>query len=545
MIAAPSRRVTHDVVYSPLGTTRSGAHFQHRSGSGTWVRIAAAAVFSAAVILLVAALTPTAPAFRFFSSGEGGILSVWYRDSFSAGGFFSFWSREPSPPAAVVVDERCGHCAWTSQWACPGGAVPGTEGWAAADGTVCFEHCCPNSCHLLDQFGNCLQEEAAQPVPYADALERKDGYLLTNIDLAEDCRENYLLSEFATLVTGIVRRGIESLTLPVRINDWIPRGTDLRIKSITGALIALENVTLTRINPNKLKYGFCYDDYEWWQKQPYWRRAVTERIPDRMQIISTEIETRIHFDYRLYQSLLVQQLRLGHGSGDVTLKGFVGMAVDLSTLGEAAILKCDGAFGVNDLVVDVHTDILGAKLGIDTVDGARANTTQYIIEQFMPLIAQQLDEIICNGDGLVDVRLYNSVSGGYVDSFPGLAHSINVALADRLSLVRNVQSYFEDDSKRRKKAARDCQRLISAGIVPDLEHCKELERFGDDAPSPHCGPALPRNYSPTSVSAGNVKEAPPPPPPSPPPPPPPSPPHAPNLSQRAKNYFDSWLGRSS
>ena len=154
-----------------------------------------------------------------------------------------------------------------------------------------------------------------------------------------------------------------------------------------------------------------------------------------MQIISTEIETRIHFDYRLYQSLLVQQLRLGHGSGDVTLKGFVGMAVDLSTLGEAAILKCDGAFGVNDLVVDVHTDILGAKLGIDTVDGARANTTQYIIEQFMPLIAQQLDEIICNGDGLVDVRLYNSVSGGYVDSFPGLAHSINVALADQLSLT--------------------------------------------------------------------------------------------------------------
>jgi len=84
-----------------------------------------------------------------------------------------------------------------------------------------------------------LQEEAAQPVPYADALERKDGYLLTNIDLAEDCRENYLLSEFATLVTGIVRRGIESLTLPVRINDWIPHGTDLRIKSITVALIAL------------------------------------------------------------------------------------------------------------------------------------------------------------------------------------------------------------------------------------------------------------------------------------------------------------------
>jgi len=487
-----------------ISVARTRVTLERRMGSTARVRIIAAAIFSTTVVAMVFVTAQRgAPAFRFFSSGEGSL--------------FSFRDKEPSSRVAIL-DEQCGHCAWTSEWACPGGEMPGTLGWAAADGTTCFEHCCPASCHLVDQFGNCWQEEEARPVPYADALERSDGYLLTNIKLAEDCRENWLLSKFATLVTGIVRRGIESLTLPVRISDWIPPNTDLRIKSITGALIALENVTLTRINPNKLKYGFCYDDYEWWQQQPWWRRATNERVPDRMQIISTEIETRIHFDYRLYQSLLVKQLPLGHGSGDVTLKGFIGMDVDLSTLGEAAISTCDGAFGVTDLVADVHTNLLGAQLGIDTVDGARANTSQYIIEQFMPLIAQQLEDIICNGDGLADVRLYNSVSGGYVDSFPGLAQSINDELADRLSLVRSVQSYFEDDNERRRKAMRDCQRLISAGIVPDLEHCQALERFGNvnAAPPP---PSLPSS-----------------------PPPPPRPPQAPHWSDRATEYFtSSWF----
>ena len=34
-----------------------------------------------------------------------------------------------------------------------------------------------------------------------------------------------------------------------------------------GTHVGLDNVTVTRVDPTKIKYGFCWDDLEWFETQ--------------------------------------------------------------------------------------------------------------------------------------------------------------------------------------------------------------------------------------------------------------------------------------
>jgi hypothetical protein len=120
------------------------------------------------------------------------------------------------------------------------------------------------------------------------------------------------------------------------------------------------------------------------------------------------VQSEVHFQYKLYQDLLVGHVQIGRGSGDLTVRGFLGLDVDLSMIGQAAISDCDGAFGFSELSAHVESDWWSSKLGIDSTKG---NATRQMLERFMPLIASQMNSIICWGDGLARISLHDGERG--------------------------------------------------------------------------------------------------------------------------------------
>jgi hypothetical protein len=181
-------------------------------------------------------------------------------------------------------------CSWTAVHACPGAPIAGSDGYAVDDRSLCFYHCCPTSCAFWDLAGHCLRNKEPDAVPYEQALRRADGYTLTNIALGNDCEETWVMSNVATMVTRLIRHGIEHMKLPIQVQHYLPPNSDMRVLTVNGGILLLENVTVSRVTPSTLKYGLCYDDYEWWVQQPWYVRLANERPPDRMSVISTNIE---------------------------------------------------------------------------------------------------------------------------------------------------------------------------------------------------------------------------------------------------------------
>ncbi|EOD40387.1 hypothetical protein EMIHUDRAFT_466544 [Emiliania huxleyi CCMP1516] len=402
------------------------------------------------------------------------------------------------------LDAECNHCRWTAEWACPGGDIPGTKGWAEPDESVCFNHCCPDSCAAYSVItGSCWRHKAPREVPYNEALARTDGYKLVNVALGTDCRETWLLSKFATAVTGLVRHGIESLKLPMKVTRFLPPGADLHVSSITGAIVVLDNVTVTKIQPSVLKYGFCYDDQEWRVDQNWvLRNTLYQRPPDRMMVVSSEIQATVKFDYELYQDLLLGKVPLGDGSAQTTVKGFLGLDLDLSRIATKAISDCDGKFGMTSLALEVNSDLLGENLGIE----ASGAMTKHLVESFAPLIASQMHAIICHGNGLADVNivLHDPPEGegdvdleaepvAEVERFRGIVEEINEQLASSFGMLGAVQRFAETDEDRRRKMKRDCERLRKAGKEVWGDSCLGMKRFQnvDAAPPPPAPPAQP------------------------------------------------------
>lgn len=52
------------------------------------------------------------------------------------------------------------------------------------------------------------------------------------------------------------------------------------------------------------------------------------------------------------QRALWSELPFGSGSAALTVRGFVGLDVDLHSVGDVAITDCDGVFGLYNLDVD-------------------------------------------------------------------------------------------------------------------------------------------------------------------------------------------------
>jgi len=144
-------------------------------------------------------------------------------------------------------------CSWTGDYACPGTETKGAIGVARDDSSLCFYHCCPKSCAFWDLAGQCLKEKEPEAVPYAEALRDPKGFDLTNIDLGNDCDEGYLLSQTATMVTKLIGKGIESMKMPMHLDHFLPPGTDMHVRTVNGAILVLENVTVSRITPTTLK----------------------------------------------------------------------------------------------------------------------------------------------------------------------------------------------------------------------------------------------------------------------------------------------------
>jgi len=67
--------------------------------------------------------------------------------------------------------------------------------------------------------------------------------------------------------------------------------------------------------------------------------------PDRLMVIASDIEAHVTFGYSLWQSALMANIPLGSGAGELVLKGFLGLDVDLHNIGDAAITDCRGYFG--------------------------------------------------------------------------------------------------------------------------------------------------------------------------------------------------------
>ena len=74
------------------------------------------------------------------------------------------------------------------------------------------------------------------------------------------------------------------------------------------------------------------------------------------------------------------------GSAQTTVKGFLGLDLDLSRIATKAISDCDGKFGMTSLAIEVNSDLLGENLGIE----ASGAMTKHLVESFAPLIASQV-----------------------------------------------------------------------------------------------------------------------------------------------------------
>jgi len=68
------------------------------------------------------------------------------------------------------------------------------------------------------------------------------------------------------------------------------------------------------------------------------------------------VQSEVHFQYSLYQDLLLGRLPLGSGSGDLVVQGFIGLDVDLSMVGAAAISDCNGKFGFSSLKAEIEVN---------------------------------------------------------------------------------------------------------------------------------------------------------------------------------------------
>mmetsp|Transcript_1151 Transcript_1151/g.3613 ORF Transcript_1151/g.3613 Transcript_1151/m.3613 type:complete len:463 (-) Transcript_1151:428-1816(-) len=404
--------------------------------------------------------------------GVSALLALGFISQAPSGSWNVLWSMAEVRTGSVDKPYTC-NCSWTAAHACPGALIAGSKGYATEDRSLCFYHCCPASCAFWDLAGHCLKNKEPDAVAYEEALKRKDGFMLKNIALGNDCEETWAMTKAATMVTRLIRHGIEHLKMPIQVEHYLPPNTDMRVLTFNGGILVLENVTVTRVTPSTLKYGICYDDYEWWVQQPWYVRLANERPPDRMMVISTDIESEVHFQYELYQDLLVGHVPIGRGSGDLTVQGFLALDVDLSMIGQAAISDCDGAFGFSALSANVETGWWASPLGIDSRNG---NTTRRILERFMPLIAKQMNDIICWGDGLAKIHLHNG-AGGTDGRFTGLVQEMNVNLEDRLGIVDAVQSTFETDKKRWDKAIRDQQRLQQVGVKTAFGTITSMNRF--------------------------------------------------------------------
>lgn len=339
--------------------------------------------------------------------GVSALLALGFISQAPSGSWNVLWSMAEVRTGSVDKPYTC-NCSWTAAHACPGALIAGSKGYATDDRSLCFYHCCPASCAFWDLAGHCLKNKEPDAVAYEEALKRKDGFMLKNIALGNDCEETWAMTKAATMVTRLIRHGIEHLKMPIQVEHYLPPNTDMRVLTFNGGILVLENVTVTRVTPSTLKYGICYDDYEWWVQQPWYVRLANERPPDRMMVISTNIESEVHFQYELYQDLLVGHVPIGRGSGDLTVQGFLALDVDLSMIGQAAISDCDGAFGFSALSANVETGWWASPLGIDS---RNENTTRRILERFMPLIAKQMNDIICWGDGLAKIHLHNGAGG--------------------------------------------------------------------------------------------------------------------------------------
>ena len=144
-------------------------------------------------------------------------------------------------------------------------------------------------------------------------------------------------------------------------SDFLPGDSELRLTTATGTHVFLDNVTIVKIDPSYVQYGFCWDDLEWFERQdlgtqlksdivsgacptnvrptarlvwcvrvlvitlmptvPCTTAQIEGRIkPDRLMVIASKIEAHVTFDYSLWQDVLFGNIPLGGGMAELVVQ---------------------------------------------------------------------------------------------------------------------------------------------------------------------------------------------------------------------------------